>query len=169
MTPRSRERIENPQIENPQQDHPGVIALPPFIYLAGLVVGLILQWLLPLGITFGIAWRLFGGALMALSLGLAIWADRTLLRAGTHVHPGLPAKVLVTHGPFRYSRNPIYLALTLFYAGLSLVIGTLWPLLLLPLVLAVMHFGVILREERYLERKFGQEYLRYKARVRRWL
>ncbi len=166
MDPTNRHRSEDVE---PEQDHPEVIALPPLIYLAGLVPGLILEWLLPLGVAFGIAWRLFGGALMALSLGLAIWADRTLLRAGTHVYPKLPAKVLVTHGPFRYSRNPIYLGLTGFYIGLSLVLGALWPLLLLPWVLGAMHFGVIVREERYLERKFGQEYLEYKARVRRWL
>jgi protein-S-isoprenylcysteine O-methyltransferase Ste14 len=75
----------------------------------------------------------------------------------------------VTDGPFRYTRNPIYVALTLFYLGIGVVLNALWVLLLIVPLIVVMQLGVITREERYLERKFGDEYLRYKARVRRWL
>jgi protein-S-isoprenylcysteine O-methyltransferase Ste14 len=73
------------------------------------------------------------------------------------------------NGPYRWSRNPIYVALTLIYAGIALVIGSPWLLLLMPAIVAILHFGVVAREERYLEAKFGQSYLGYKASVRRWL
>jgi protein-S-isoprenylcysteine O-methyltransferase Ste14 len=164
MDPMNGERIESVE-----RDRPGVIALPPLIYAAGLTVGLSLQWLFPLGAAFGIAWKLFGGALMAAALTVILWAERTMKRAGTNVNPMKPAVAVVTDGPYRFMRNPMYLSLTLFYSGLSLALGALWPLLLLPGVLAVMHYGVILREEGYLERRFGEVYLQYKAQVRRWL
>jgi protein-S-isoprenylcysteine O-methyltransferase Ste14 len=76
---------------------------------------------------------------------------------------------LVVDGPFRFTRNPLYLSLTLLYSGTALLLNLLWVVLLLPIALVIMQFGVISREERYLEKKFGQEYLRYKTRVRRWI
>lgn len=164
MDPMNRERTESLD-----HDRPGVIAFPPLIYAAGLLIGLALHGVFPLGVGLGITWKLFGGALMAVALTIVLWAERTMKRAGTNVNPMKPAKAIVTEGPFRHSRNPMYLSLTIFYTGISLALSALWPLLLLPGVLAVMHFGVILREERYLERKFGDVYLQYKARVRRWL
>ena len=85
------------------------------------------------------------------------------------MHPSKPALALVDAGPFRFSRNPLYVGLTLMYAGLALLIPALWPLLLLIPVLAVLSWGVVRREERYLERKFGEGYRSYKARTRRWL
>ncbi len=75
----------------------------------------------------------------------------------------------MTDGPFRYSRNPIYIADAVLYVGLALALDWIWALALLPFVLVVVRFGVIEREERYLERQFSDEYLRYKQRVRRWL
>jgi protein-S-isoprenylcysteine O-methyltransferase Ste14 len=85
------------------------------------------------------------------------------------VSPYKPTSALVVDGPYRYSRNPIYLADALIYIGISVVIDTLWPILLLPIALAVLQQGVIAREERYLERKFGDQYRQYQASVRRWL
>jgi protein-S-isoprenylcysteine O-methyltransferase Ste14 len=76
---------------------------------------------------------------------------------------------IVTHGPFRLSRNPIYLANSLAYLGLTLVFNTPWPLLLILPMLAILYWGIIRREERYLEAKFGEPYLSYKACVRRWI
>jgi protein-S-isoprenylcysteine O-methyltransferase Ste14 len=76
---------------------------------------------------------------------------------------------MVVEGPYRVTRNPIYLAFTLLYAGITVLVNALWAALLLPFVLAIMRRGVIDREERYLERRFGDDYLRYKARVRRWI
>jgi protein-S-isoprenylcysteine O-methyltransferase Ste14 len=92
-----------------------------------------------------------------------------MARAGTSFRTERPTTAIVTAGPFRYSRNPIYVALTLLYLGIGMVLNALWVLLLIVPVIAVMQRGVIAREERYLERKFGDEYRRYQVRVRRWL
>lgn len=102
------------------------------------------------------------------------WAYRTMKRADTPVIgepfvPGKPTSTLITDGPFRYSRNPGYLAGAMVYAGIASLANVLWVFLLLPVVLLMMQRTAISREERYLERKFGEEYLRYKARVPRWI
>ena len=89
--------------------------------------------------------------------------------AGTNVNPTLPTTAIVSSGPFRFSRNPLYVALNLFYVGISLVINTWWGAVVWVPLLLVMHFGVILREERYLDRKFGEPYREYRAKVRRYL
>jgi len=89
--------------------------------------------------------------------------------AGTNVNPSLPTTSIVTSGPFRLSRNPLYVAVTLLYFGLILALNTWWGIIMLIPLLIIMHFGVVLREERYLEEKFGDEYRRYKARVARYL
>ena len=89
--------------------------------------------------------------------------------AGTPISPEEPVSNLVTGGPFRYTRNPGYLSMAMIYAGLACLANALWAILLLPATLLVIQHGVIEREERYLKRKFGEEYLRYKARVQRWI
>lgn len=109
-----------------------------------------------------------GVVLTALSIGLGLWAALLMVKAGTTVEPYGATTRIITHGPFRYSRNPIYIALSGWYGGVAIAFNSLWPLLFLPVVLIVMVQGVIKREERYLERKFGEEYLGYKRRVRRW-
>jgi len=88
---------------------------------------------------------------------------------GTNVRPDQPSLAIVTDGPFRFSRNPMYLATTGLYLGLTLLVNTAWPLILLSPMLLVLHWGVIRREERYLEAKFGEPYRAYKSRVRRWV
>jgi protein-S-isoprenylcysteine O-methyltransferase Ste14 len=90
-------------------------------------------------------------------------------RAGTNVRPDQPTLAVVTDGPFRYSRNPLYLGLTGLYVGVTLLADALWPLVLLGPLLGVVQRGVVRREERYLAAKFGAPYLAYQARVRRWL
>ena len=90
-------------------------------------------------------------------------------RAGTDVRPDRPTSNLVVEGPYRFTRNPIYLGFTLSYGGATALANSLPSALLLPFVLFVMRRGVIEREERYMKRSFGEEYLRYKARVRRWI
>jgi protein-S-isoprenylcysteine O-methyltransferase Ste14 len=113
--------------------------------------------------------RLLGAALLLASIALARGAEGTMKRAGTNVRPDQPSLHLVTDGPFRYSRNPLYLSTLGLYGGVTLLVDALWPVLLLIPLLAVLRWGVIAREEQYLERKFGDEYRSYKARVRRWL
>jgi protein-S-isoprenylcysteine O-methyltransferase Ste14 len=103
------------------------------------------------------------------SLPLALTALRVLSRAHTPVDPTKPTTALVTEGPFRYSRNPIYVALTLLYLGGAFLVNALWILLLVVPALVVLRYGVIAREEAYLARKFGTAYHQYTAQVRRWL
>ena len=110
-----------------------------------------------------------GVVLVIASFPIAIWALRTLIRANTTFDTMKPTTAIVTAGPFQYSRNPMYVSLTLLYLGVALLINILWILLLVVPLLVVMQRGVIAREEAYLERKFGEEYLSYKARVRRWI
>lgn len=147
----------------------GVIAPPPLIYLAGLVAGLVASALvprpiLPEGLRYAV-----GIPLIAAAVALVVWGVRTMRRAGTPVRPTDPTTALVTTGPFRFSRNPLYTSLTLCYAGIALAAESLWAILLLLPVLVVIRRGVIDREERYLEGKFGADYSQYKARVRRWV
>jgi protein-S-isoprenylcysteine O-methyltransferase Ste14 len=154
---------------NDEQDNPGIKIPPPLIYLLPLLLGLVLDRrahvpFLPRGVARVLGWPLVGGA-----MALATWFARTMRDAETTMHINKPVSTLVQDGPFRYSRNPGYLSLTILYAGIAVLRNALWAILLLPLVLIVMQREVIGREERYLERTFGEEYLDYKARVRRWV
>ena len=147
----------------------GVVALAPLIYLALLSLGLLLNRrlrfpFLPQAATRTVGWSLIGSG--ALLLG---WFFRTLRSADTPADPRKPASRLVTSGPFRYTRNPAYLADTMIYVGISSLANALPAILLLPVALVVIQRGVVEREERYLERTFGEEYLNYKASVRRWV
>jgi protein-S-isoprenylcysteine O-methyltransferase Ste14 len=149
-------------------DNAGVIVRPPLLYAVALAAMLALRWLWPLPIFSGAAfWP--GLALVALAVGLLIWGRQTLVTGGTNVDPSLPSTAVVTSGPYRFSRNPLYMGLTVVYLGLTLALDTWWGIILLALVLIVMHRGVIQREERYLERKFGDGYRQYRAAVRRYL
>lgn len=117
-----------------------------------------------------LTFRLPAGALLvALGAGLVISFGGLFRRAGTPMDPRETPTALVTGGPYRLSRNPAYLGMGLLYAGIAILAGTLWAFLTLIPTLVVMSRGVIAREERYLERKFGAEYLAFKARTRRWL
>ncbi len=148
-----------------------VIAPPPLIYLAPLGAGVALHFLwqplrfFPSGwIGHAAGWPVFGVALL-----IFLWSLRTFARHGEDIRIEKPTNSLVGNGPYRFSRNPIYVSLTLAYAGIALILNTVWPLTLLPLALATMHYGVILREEGYLEGLFGDEYRQYRKKVRRWL
>ena len=155
------------------EDVAGVIAPPPLIFVGFLVLGLGLSHLWPLAIVgSGIPTVLrtgVGAALAALGLVIAILGFRQFRKAGTDVRPDRATTALITGGIYRYSRNPLYLSLALFYAGIAFAANSLWALALLVPTLAVIRYGVIAREEAYLERKFGDDYRRFKATVRRWL
>jgi protein-S-isoprenylcysteine O-methyltransferase Ste14 len=113
--------------------------------------------------------RFAGEALIMLGAILTLWSMLTFRRAATPVLPNRPASQLVTTGPYRLSRNPIYVGLAAMYAGLAIVMNMAWPLLLLPIALVLLYHLVISREERYLSHRFGEEYSAYQRRVRRWL
>ncbi len=147
----------------------GVIALPPLIYLAGVLNGGFLQIIYP--ITFLPSWELQLLSILFFGIGfyLAASARKRMVKAGTNVNPMEPTLALVQDGPYRFTRNPMYVGLTLGQLSLATAFNSLWMLLMMLPVLVVMHYGVILREERYLESLFGAQYLEYKSRVRRWL
>jgi len=150
-------------------DSPGVMVFPPVLYLGTLLLGLLLNYFWPAHL-FSLMWVRAAGAALVVASGMtARWAQKTMQRAGTNVMPSQPALAVVTAGPFRFTRNPIYVANTFAYVGLTLVLNTWWPILLLCPMLIALDWGIIRREERYLEAKFGDAYLAYKRRVRRWL
>ncbi|GAC1344577.1 MAG: isoprenylcysteine carboxylmethyltransferase family protein [Ktedonobacteraceae bacterium] len=151
-------------------DNPGVIAPPPLIYAGGLATGLLLYKLFPLHfLPRGRGRALFGGALIGIAVTVARLAFGEMRRARTNIDPRQPATTIVVSGPFQFTRNPLYLSLTLLYSGIAVLANALWAMLLLPVVLLTIRFGVIEREEQYLERKFGEQYLSYKSSVRRWI
>lgn len=154
------------RVERPRG--PDIIAPPPLLYAGPWLGGLLLDRLLPLP-RLPLALRLVGLPLIAAGIGLGGWFAWTMRRAGTPIDPYQAPTALVTNGPFRLTRNPGYLGLTLTYCGLSLLTRILWPLLLLPGVLLAVDRGVIQREERYLGKEFGSAYGDYRRRVRRWL
>ncbi len=150
-------------------DKPGVIAPPPLIYVAAFLVSVLLNTRRPTPFLPSPLRNILGTSLIGTAGTILFFAFREMRRAGTNVNPELPATALVTQGPFQFTRNPLYLSLTLVYTGLAALVNTLWAFLLLPVLLFIMQRGVIEREERYLEGKFGDSYTQYKARVRRWL
>src|SRR5262249_55548679 len=133
---------------------PGVIARPPVLYSIALILALVLHWFWPLPILRALVFRWLCIASVALGLAAVLWVIRAMRTAGTNVDPLLPSTAIVTTGLFRFSRNPIYLGLTLMYLGLTLVFNTWWGIVLLVPLLMTMHRGVVLREERYLAETF---------------
>jgi protein-S-isoprenylcysteine O-methyltransferase Ste14 len=150
----------------------GPIARPPLLFLAALLLGFVLDRLLPLPFPvpgIDLVHRIAGGSLTLLGLALAAAGIRNFSRAGTPVRSIKPTRALVTAGIHGWTRNPIYLGMFLLYAGIGVAARSPWALLLtLPLAITI-RYGVVAREETYLERRFGDAYRNYKARVRRWL
>lgn len=161
--------MTEPPSTHPPSDVAGVLILPPLLYALALAAGFLLQWIVPRPIMQSNARYWLGGILLAAGIFLAMWGRRVMERAGTNVNPTLPSTALVATGPFLFSRNPLYVALTLMYVGLALLANALWVLVLIVPVLVVLHYGVVRREERYLETKFGDAYREYRSRVRRYL
>ncbi|MDW6026114.1 isoprenylcysteine carboxylmethyltransferase family protein [Mesorhizobium sp. BAC0120] len=159
-----------------QRDHAGgnagVIAPPPLISLAALLLGLALDWLVPIGILSALlplAARLVVAALLAI---VGIWLAKTFFstfsRLGTPVDPRQSVKALATAGIFAKTRNPAYQAQGILLVALAVAIASDWTFLLLPVWALVMHYGVVAREERYLEARFGEQYRNYRASVPRY-
>jgi protein-S-isoprenylcysteine O-methyltransferase Ste14 len=147
---------------------PGVVP-PPALFLAALCLGLAVQYFKPQALLahapIGYA---TGGAVIVLGLALVTWVVLHFRRAGTPVSPLRPAHHLVVSGPYRFSRNPDYIGQALLYIGIGLVLNSAWVLLGLLPALLLIRYLVIAKEERYLESRFGAEYVRYCQCVRRW-
>jgi|SRR5215831_1950857 len=148
-----------------------VIARPPLLFLAALLLGFVLDHLLPLLLPIPRTdlHRLIAGSLILLGIAVFAAGIRNFLRAGTPVPTTKPARALVTTGIHGWTRNPIYLGMFLLYGGIGVAVRSPW-ILILTLPLAIMiRYGIVAREEAYLERRFGDAYRDYKSRVRRWL
>ena len=154
-----------------EKDNPGVIAFPPFIWLAGAVISTLVHFfVVHLSITTNYRISLVCGiALIAVAPALALSALFSMLRAGTNVDPAKPAVTIVRSGPFRFTRNPMYLALCFLQIALGFFLNDWVTLLFVIPLFFILHYGVVLREERYLAAKFGEPYLQLKREVRRWL
>lgn len=152
-----------------ESDSPGVAVLPPILYGGAFVVVLVLQWIWPLAIVSQPIAFWFGLLFLVSAVGLAAWGRNAMHRAGTNISPLKPALTLVSSGPYRFSRNPLYIAITFLFLALTMLLNTCWGVVLLLPVLVILHWGVVKREERYLVMKFGDEYASYRSRVRRYL
>jgi protein-S-isoprenylcysteine O-methyltransferase Ste14 len=156
----------------PETDSAGVRIFPPGVYLGGLVIGYALNWLWPVPILPGGAdpvVRIVGGALALAGIALMLLALAAFRQAGTSPNPTVSTSALAFEGPYRFTRNPMYLGLALLSAGIAGIGNALWPFVALVPVMAIIQTQVVTREERYLETKFGETYLAYRSRVRRWL
>jgi protein-S-isoprenylcysteine O-methyltransferase Ste14 len=151
------------------RDHSGVFFPPPLLYAIIFIVGVLLQRVWPVRILPPPVGRTAGIVCIVAGVTLIVWSIQTFWRARTSILPVRPSTAIVTGGPFRFTRNPMYVALALLYLGAAFWLNMLWLLLLFPALIFLVQFYVIAREERYLERKFGEEYLQYKSRVRRWM
>jgi protein-S-isoprenylcysteine O-methyltransferase Ste14 len=142
---------------------------PPPVYLTSIVAGLALQFFWPLRLVPP-RWSLpLGAAAVVLAVALFVTSVRSFRAAGTPVPGNQPTSAIVRTGPYRYTRNPIYLAFSLLQLGIALGVNSLWLVITLIPALLLMALVVIPREEAYLEARFPAEYLRYKKSVRRWL
>lgn len=150
-------------------DHAGVRIPPPFVFLGFLIAGIVSQSRWIEGV-FPISMEFYLGALIVLfGLILMLTGARKFKKADTNIEPWKPTSNIISHGPYAYSRNPLYIAMTIIYLGIALAAGSTIALLLLVPCLLFIRYYVIAREESYLERAFGDEYLAYKCKVRRWI
>jgi protein-S-isoprenylcysteine O-methyltransferase Ste14 len=150
------------------------IRVPPAFFVGGFLIGLWLEVAVErIRLAGGTAserpLEIAGWVLTALGAFVAHWGVFTFWRARTTMLPFKPASNLVRHGPYRFTRNPMYVGLTIMYVGIALLMNAGWPLVLLPLVVVCIYWFVIREEEKYLAGLFGEEYLEYKRRVRRWI
>lgn len=152
------------------RDSSGAMVRPPIAWALAVITGLALDWLYPLPFlppAMPTAW--LGVILFLAGVALLIWAATTFRRAGTNIQTTQPTTTIVEAGPYRYSRNPIYVGMFLGLVGLAVAFDTLWLLVLLVPFYLVIRIAVVAREEAYLDRKFGDVYRAYRTRVRRWL
>jgi len=152
-------------------DTPNVVIFPPLIPLSVLVAGVVLNFLIPLGLlahVFLLGRIAVGAIAFVAGVGMVIGANRIFQRIGTNTRPSLPTLALGTTGIFTWTRNPMYVGGSLALLGIAIGFALDWVVLLLVVSLPLVHYGIILREERYLERKFGDEYRRYKTKVPRY-
>jgi protein-S-isoprenylcysteine O-methyltransferase Ste14 len=153
----------------PEEDRPGVPIAPPLLFVLPMLASLALEWFVPTSFVHGAFRSILGATFLVAGLVLNVGGFVTQKRAGTDPIPFNPSTCIVSHGPYRFSRNPMYVGLAFCTLGIAFLVNSAWMLVAVPIGLFLIDRLVITREERYLERKFGEEYLIYKRRVRRWI
>lgn len=151
---------------------PGVRFPPPLLFIGGFALGWLLEryWhRLPLAAAGSTALERAGVIIVVAGFTLVVWGMMTFRAAGTAIIPNQPASRLVSSGPYRFTRNPMYVGFTVAYLGGVALVNSAWPLILLPIVLLLLIALVIRREETHLAEAFGADYESYRARVRRWM
>lgn len=151
------------------KDHPRVIAWPPLIFAISAILSCLLHFAAPIRLMPYPVSLWIGLMLMTLSASVGVWAERTMQTAGTSIRPDRPALTIVKNGPYRFTRNPMYVSLCVLQLGVGFLVDGWIPLLFVVPLAATLHFGVIHREEIYLQSKFGEEYSAFKRQVRRWI
>jgi protein-S-isoprenylcysteine O-methyltransferase Ste14 len=153
------------------KDNPGVYIPPPLIYVAVFFAAILLQRILPIGNSFFYTTvsRIIGAVIIITSLFFSFPSIRQFFRTNNTLITIKPSNSLQISGIYSMSRNPMYVSLVLLYTGLSFILGNWWNLILLPLLVLIVQEYVIKREEKYLFRRYGQQYLDYKTKVRRWI
>ncbi len=164
-----REQLEGSRPEPTARRSPGVRFPPPLIYLGAFLLGVAVDRFIPLRILPGVIASWVGGALVLSAVIFDGFGLRELRRARTTVRPDRPTSALVTTGPFRFSRNPLYLSLAVLQTGIGIWMNSVWVLALVVPTVAIISRTVIPREERHLAENFGSAYRDYQASVRRWL
>ena len=157
------------EVQTQLPDHAGVAFHPPVLLLLALLLGIVMRWLTPLRFLPEEATVPLGPLVVAASFGWFIWAVVTMRRAGASIPTSEPTEAIVVRGPYGWSRNPIYLSMVTLHVGIGIWANSGWVLALAAVSAGLLWWGVILREERYLEQKFGTAYVEYKVRVRRWV
>ena len=153
-----------------EPDRPKILILPSVLFGGAMVIGVLLHFLLwPITLLPIVPARIIGGALFVAAGVLANRAQRAMTRAGTNIFPTQPALALVTDGPFRFTRNPLYVAASGVYLAVAFWVDGLVLFVLFPFVFILLQYAIVLPEERYLDTKFGDTYRAYRHRVRRWL
>jgi protein-S-isoprenylcysteine O-methyltransferase Ste14 len=161
-----REKVETGLV--PEVANLGIIR-PPLLYLSAIALGLLLHFAWPVRLVSRAVSVSLGGTAVLVAVALFLSSVRTFRTAGTPIPGNRPTTTIVRTGPYRWSRNPIYLSFSLLQLGVAFLVNSLWLLITLIPAVALMTFVVIPREERYLETRFPSDYLPYKASVRRWL
>jgi protein-S-isoprenylcysteine O-methyltransferase Ste14 len=142
---------------------------PPVFFLVGIVVMVLLNSYFPIGRWLHYPWMYLGIIFLVLGFSLGLGSGLYFRRLGTNPRPGAKATLIVTTGPFKYTRNPMYLGLTAMLIGTAILLGTFSPVLVIPIFFILVQTQFVLREEKLMEQWFGQPYLEYKKKTPRWL
>ncbi|MCF6327080.1 MAG: isoprenylcysteine carboxylmethyltransferase family protein [Devosiaceae bacterium] len=164
---------KNQNNESHDDESPGVIFPPPLILLTFLAAGALLQFIFPLALlaqfSVGSPQFFIGLAIILSGIGLAIWGVRTFSKAGTNVATHKAALLVVVDGPYKFTRNPMYMGMQILLVGVGIMFSSEWFLLLWPVFFLILRFGVVAREERYMRDKFGEQYVALLNKTRRWI